>query len=93
MLKWVQTLDSDAFRTHLVTLAKRLGHAAELVAATKGAEGTQAAPRRTEAALLELRASIDKEHERLLLRKVLIERRKEEAEREITEKVLQGRDH
>eukprot|EP00897_Mesotaenium_endlicherianum_P001035 jgi/Mesen1/10932/ME000095S10273 len=75
-----QDLESDKLKNHLTLLAKRLNKAVSLIAPGAEAEAKEKVP------FKQLQTTIEKEHQRLLLRKVLIEKRKEEAEREIIEK-------
>eukprot|EP00850_Spirogloea_muscicola_P018491 SM000170S02663 [mRNA] locus=s170:22229:27800:- [translate_table: standard] len=76
-----QDLEADKIKGHLITLAKRFNRAIGLIhPAPVEKEKARRIPFR------ELQAVVEKEHQRLLSRKVIIERRKEEQEREIIEK-------
>ncbi|KAH7416335.1 hypothetical protein KP509_14G086600 [Ceratopteris richardii] len=68
-----QDLESDKIRNHLTILAKRLNKAISLIAPPLAEK-----PPVSYAALS---SAVEKEHKKLLARKVLIERRKEEQER------------
>ncbi|XP_031475809.1 eukaryotic translation initiation factor 3 subunit A [Nymphaea colorata] len=72
-------LESDRLRNHLTTLAKRLNKARNLIypSEKKASRLGESLP-----ALIEV---IDKEHRRLLARKSIIEKRKEEQERHMLE--------
>lgn len=75
-----QDLESDKIRNHLTILAKRLNKVRSLIQppiTEKATKVTQPVP-----ILLE---TIEREHRKLLARKVLIERRKEEQERQMLE--------
>ncbi|KAH9315713.1 hypothetical protein KI387_024340, partial [Taxus chinensis] len=75
-----QDLESDKIRNHLTILAKRLNKVRSLIqpqSIEKATKVTLPVP-----VLLE---TIEKEHRKLLARKVLIERRKEEQERQMLE--------
>jgi len=80
----VQDLESwDKIRNHLTILAKRLNKGRSLI--HEGIEKVAKAPQHDD--LPKLLQDIEKEHSRLLARKVLIERRKEEHERQMREMV------
>ena len=100
-----QDLESESIHSHLSSLARHLSKAVSLLrhplppatppslpealdeaTATAAAAGAPL-PLPT---VPELQAAVEKEHRRALARKVLIERRKEEAEREVMEKVSKG---
>jgi len=75
-----QDLESDKIRNHLTILVKRLNKARSLIQ-LPSVEKVTKAPQHSPV-LLEV---IEKEHRKLLARKVLIERRKEEQERQMLE--------
>ncbi|KAI5067945.1 hypothetical protein GOP47_0016290 [Adiantum capillus-veneris] len=68
-----QDLESDKIRNHLTILAKRLNKAIGLI--------NPPLPEKPAVSYSALSAAVEKEHKKLLARKVLIERRKEEQER------------
>jgi len=81
----VQDLESDKIRNHLTILVKRLNKARSLIqlpSVEKVTKSPQHFP-----VLLDV---VEKEHRKLLARKVLIERRKEEQERQMLEMVCTG---
>ncbi|XP_073389708.1 eukaryotic translation initiation factor 3 subunit A isoform X1 [Physcomitrium patens] len=75
-----QDLESEKVKTHLTVLAKRLKKACSMIfppSIERPSKQTLPYP--------ELLAVVEKEHKKLLARKVLIERRKEEQERQMLE--------
>lgn len=75
-----QDLESEKVKTHLAILAKRLKKACSMISPpTVERSSKQILP------YAELQAIVEKEHKKLLARKVLIERRKEEQERQMLE--------
>lgn len=78
----VQDLESEKVKSHLTVLAKRLKKAVSLIQ-------PPALERLSKQTLpfSELQNLVEKEHKKLLARKVLIERRKEEQERQMLEMV------
>ncbi|CAI7773900.1 unnamed protein product [Closterium sp. NIES-54] len=77
-------LESDRVRNHLATMARHLDRAVALIRLKTPAPVGEAAEQLPPAE--EIQAAVEKEHRRLIARKTLIERRKEEAEREVIEK-------
>ncbi|GJP74898.1 hypothetical protein CLOP_g5423 [Closterium sp. NIES-67] len=77
-------LESDRVRSHLATMARHLDRAVALIRLKAPAPAPEAAEQLPPAE--EIQAAVEKEHRRLIARKTLIERRKEEAEREVIEK-------
>ena len=77
------TLESDKIKNHVSRLAERLNVACGMIGAGEAAEE---ATKRKRAAIEEMRAQVDQEHKRILARKVIIERRKEEYEQMLQEK-------
>ncbi|CAI5962996.1 unnamed protein product [Closterium sp. NIES-64] len=77
-------LESDRIRNHLATMARHLHRAVALIRLKAPAPVEEAAEQLPPAE--EIQAAVEKEHRRLIARKTLIERRKEEAEREVIEK-------
>jgi translation initiation factor 3 subunit A len=78
----LQDLESDKVKNQLTVLAKRLNKALTLIQPAhveKVSRQALSAP--------DLQEKIEKEHKKLLARKVLIERRKEEQERQMLEMV------
>lgn len=75
-------LESDKIRNHLTILAKRLKKARSLIHELRPCDEKVA-----KASPQHLLQDIEKEHSKLLARKVLIERRKEEHERKMLEMV------
>lgn len=75
-----QILESEKIRNHLTVLAKRLNRAVALVHEDAGVR-----VEKPKASTQDILAGIEKEHRRVLARKVLIERRKEEQERMLQE--------
>lgn len=78
----LQDLESDKVKNHLTILAKRLNKAVNLIHPP-----TLERPSRQILPFSELQNLVEKEHKKLLARKVLIERRKEEQERQMLEMV------
>ncbi|BBN07287.1 translation initiation factor 3 subunit A [Marchantia polymorpha subsp. ruderalis] len=76
-----QDLESDKIKNHLTILAKRLNKALTLIQPPLPVErgAKQTIP------VGDLQEKVEKEHKKLLARKVLIERRKEEQERQMLE--------
>lgn len=78
----LQDLESEKVKTHLTILAKRLKKACIMISPPFEEKASrQILP------YAELQALVEKEHKKLLARKVLIERRKEEQERHMLEMV------
>ncbi|GBG79223.1 hypothetical protein CBR_g29275 [Chara braunii] len=77
-----QDLESDKIKNHLTILAKRLNKALGLIHPTGPSPDYVAAKKRDIQRLL---SAVNKEHQVALARKVLIERRKEEQERQMLE--------
>ncbi|CAI5504848.1 unnamed protein product [Closterium sp. Naga37s-1] len=77
-------LEPDRIRNHLATMARHLDRAVALIRLKAPAPVEEAAEQLPPAE--EIQAAVEKEHRRLIARKTLIERRKEEAEREVIEK-------
>ena len=77
------TLESDKIKTHLSLLAKRLNKVCSLI--NKGALDQLKQDRKVKA-IEEMKAQVEGEHKRILARKVIIERRKEEYEQMLQEK-------
>ncbi|CAI5499313.1 unnamed protein product [Closterium sp. Naga37s-1] len=77
-------IESDRVRNHLATMARHLDRAVALIRLKAPAPVEEAAEQLPPAE--EIQAAVEKEHRRLIARKTLIERRKEEAEREVIEK-------
>ncbi|CAI5465819.1 unnamed protein product [Closterium sp. Yama58-4] len=77
-------LESDRIRNHLATMARHLDRAVALIRLKSPAPVEEPAEQLPPAE--EIQAAVEKEHRRLIARKTLIERRKEEAEREVIEK-------
>ncbi|CAM6120590.1 unnamed protein product [Calypogeia fissa] len=75
-----QDLESDKVKNHLTLLAKRLNKALSLIQAAPVEKVSKQTLSPTD-----LQEKIEKEHKKLLARKVLIERRKEEQERQMLE--------
>eukprot|EP00271_Cylindrocystis_brebissonii_P023350 TRINITY_DN9659_c0_g1_i1.p1 TRINITY_DN9659_c0_g1~~TRINITY_DN9659_c0_g1_i1.p1 ORF type:complete len:1097 (+),score=334.31 TRINITY_DN9659_c0_g1_i1:34-3291(+) len=86
-----QALESDKVRNHLVLLARRLSKAVGLISSSKGGPAPAPAVTVSAAEREHHNLLLEKEHQRLLARKILIERRKEEAEKEIIEKEREER--
>lgn len=84
---YVQDLESDKVKNHLTILAKRFNKAVNLIQPPIFER-----PSRQMLPFSELQNVVEKEHKKLLARKVLIERRKEEQERQMLEMVLQSFD-
>ena len=78
----LQDLESDKVKNHLTILAKRLNKAVNLIQPP-----SLERPSRQILPFSELQNVVEKEHKKLLARKVLIERRKEEQERQMLEMV------
>ncbi|KAL2628888.1 hypothetical protein R1flu_013574 [Riccia fluitans] len=74
-----QDLESDKIKNHLTILAKRLNKALTLIQPPVERGSKQVVP------VSDLQEKVEKEHKKLLARKVLIERRKEEQERQMLE--------
>jgi translation initiation factor 3 subunit A len=79
---FLQDLESEKVKTHLTVLAKRLKKACLMINPP-----TFERPSKQILPFGELQAIVEKEHKKLLARKVLIERRKEEQERQMLEMV------
>merc|ERR1719353_915324 len=79
----MHTLESDKIKTHLSLLAKRLNKVCSLI--NKGALDQLKQDRKVKA-IEEMKAQVEGEHKRILARKVIIERRKEEYEQMLQEK-------
>ncbi|QDZ17497.1 subunit A of eukaryotic translation initiation factor 3 [Chloropicon primus] len=77
------TLESDKIKNHLSLLAKRMNKACSMI--NKDAVDQMKQDRKAKA-IEEMRAQVDSEHKRILARKVIIERRKEEYEQMLQEK-------
>ena len=77
------TLESDKVKNHLSLLAKRLKKAMSMI--NKDAVDQSKQDRRTKA-IEEMKNQVENEHKRILARKVIIERRKEEYEQMLQEK-------
>ncbi|CAI5473347.1 unnamed protein product [Closterium sp. Yama58-4] len=77
-------LESDRIRNHLATMARHLDRAVALIRLKSPEPAVEPAEQLPPAE--EIQAAVEKEHRRLIARKTLIERRKEEAEREVIEK-------
>jgi len=77
-----QDLESEKVKNHLTILAKRLKKACLMIHPP-----SLERPSRQVLPFGELQAVVEKEHKKLLARKVLIERRKEEQERQMLEMV------
>jgi translation initiation factor 3 subunit A len=75
-----QDLESEKVKNHLTILAKRLNKACLMISPP-----TFERPSKQVLPFDELQAVVEKEHKKLLARKVLIERRKEEQERQMLE--------
>ena len=75
-------MESEKVKTHLTVLAKRLKKAYLMINPP-----TFEKPSKQIFPFGELQAVVEKEHKKLLARKVLIERRKEEQERQMLEMV------
>ncbi|KAJ7525179.1 hypothetical protein O6H91_17G040200 [Diphasiastrum complanatum] len=75
-----QDLESDKIKNHLTILAKRLNKAIGLIQPP----AFERVPKQTQP-FSDLLVLVEKEHKKLLARKVLIERRKEEQERQMLE--------
>ncbi|CAI7802646.1 unnamed protein product [Closterium sp. NIES-53] len=86
-----QELESDRVRNHLATMARHLDRAVALIRLKTPAPVGEAAEQLPPAE--EIQAAVEKEHRRLIARKTLIERRKEEAEREVIEKGAVEKEH
>ncbi|CAI5985264.1 unnamed protein product [Closterium sp. NIES-64] len=84
-------LESDRIRNHLATMARHLHRAVALIRLKAPAPVEEAAEQLPPAE--EIQAAVEKEHRRLIARKTLIERRKEEAEREVIEKAAVEKEH
>jgi translation initiation factor 3 subunit A len=80
-LVW-QDLESEKIKNHLTILAKRFNKAISMIQPP-----TRDRPSRQSQPFSELEVVVEKEHKKLLARKVLIERRKEEQERQMLEMV------
>lgn len=78
----LQDLESDKVKNQLTVLAKRLNKALTLIQPTP----VERVSRQTLSSA-DLQEKVEKEHKKLLARKVLIERRKEEQERQMLEMV------
>jgi len=78
----LQDLESEKVKNHLTILAKRLKKACLMISPPT----FERAPKQI-LPFAELQAVVEKEHKKLLARKVLIERRKEEQERQMLEMV------
>jgi hypothetical protein len=78
----LQDLESEKVKTHLTILAKRLKKACLMINPPSVER-----PSRQILPFAELQTVVEKEHKKLLARKVLIERRKEEQERQMLEMV------
>jgi hypothetical protein len=77
-----QDLESEKIKNHLTILAKRFNKAISMIQPP-----THDRPSRQSQPFSELEVIVEKEHKKLLARKVLIERRKEEQERQMLEMV------
>ncbi|CAK9275979.1 unnamed protein product [Sphagnum jensenii] len=75
-----QDLESEKIKNHLTILAKRFNKAISMIQPP-----THNRPSRQSQPFSELEVIVEKEHKKLLARKVLIERRKEEQERQMLE--------
>ncbi|CAK9879667.1 unnamed protein product [Sphagnum jensenii] len=75
-----QDLESEKIKNHLTILAKRFNKAISMIQPP-----THDRPSRQSQPFSELEVIVEKEHKKLLARKVLIERRKEEQERQMLE--------
>jgi len=78
----LQDLESEKVKNHLTILAKRLKKACLMINPSSVER-----PSRQIMPFAELQTVVEKEHKKLLARKVLIERRKEEQERQMLEMV------
>ena len=79
---FLQDLESEKVKSHLIILAKRLKKACLMISPPSAER-----PNRQIMPFAELQTVVEKEHKKLLARKVLIERRKEEQERQMLEMV------
>jgi hypothetical protein len=77
-----QDLESEKIKNHLTILAKRFNKAIGMIQPLP----IERLPRQSQP-FSELQVIVEKEHKKLLARKVLIERRKEEQERQMLEMV------
>lgn len=82
----MQDFESDRIKNHLVILARRLNKAVTLIHPEPAADKGKGKAR----SVAELSERILKEHKLALVRKVIIERRKEDAERSALEQVSEA---
>jgi translation initiation factor 3 subunit A len=83
----MQDLESDRIKNHLVILARRLNKAVSIIHPEVAADKGKGKAR----SVMELNEKILKEHKLALVRKVIIERRKEDAECSLQEQVRWSR--
>lgn len=75
-------LESDTMRSQLTILSKQLSNVCNVISPPD----SESVDKERQALYMKVRASIDKEHGEMLARKELIEKRKEETERQLQEK-------